>query len=73
MRAEDDEDRKVTERKKSVSVDDLNDALMEETTDDSEAEGAASNAKEEDEACSSSAGLLNFLLDYILRNNRPQY
>merc|ERR1719430_1487102 len=28
-------------RKKSVSVDDLNDALMEETTDKSEAEGAA--------------------------------
>merc|ERR1711971_1252134 len=29
------------QRKKSVSVDDLNDALMEETTDESEAEGAA--------------------------------
>merc|ERR1712126_95627 len=30
------------QRKKSVSVDDLNDALMEETTDESEAEGATS-------------------------------
>merc|ERR1719242_1562280 len=29
------------QRKKSVSVDDLNDALMEETTDESEAEGAS--------------------------------
>ena len=38
---EDDEGGEVAGRKRSVSVDDLNDALMEETTDESEAEAAA--------------------------------
>ena len=33
--------------KKSVSVDDLNDALMEETTDESEAEGKSMSFKVE--------------------------
>jgi len=36
--------------KKSVSVDDLNDALMEETTDESEAEGAAVPIPEKEES-----------------------
>jgi len=50
---EDGEEEKDSETKKSVSVDDLNDALMEETTDESEAEGAAASdvpSKEGEEA-----------------------
>ena len=50
---EDGEEEKDSETKKSVSVDDLNDALMEETTDESEAEGATAvdiPTKEEEEA-----------------------
>lgn len=55
---EEEEERKIGEHaSKSLSVDDLNDALMEETTDESEAEASASvpESKEEDNglACSS--------------------
>jgi len=55
---EEEEERKIGEHvTKSLSVDDLNDALMEETTDESEAEASASvpESKEEENglACSS--------------------
>ena len=69
---EDGEEEKDSETKKSVSVDDLNDALMEETTDESEAEGAAASdvpSKEGEEAGVDIAGqwaTLSLLLNLTL-------
>merc|ERR1712080_660053 len=55
---EEEEERKIGEHVKSLSVDDLNDALMEETTDDSEAEGSASvpESKEDNGLACTSVG-----------------
>ena len=68
------EEEKDSETKKSVSVDDLNDALMEETTDESEAEGAAASdipTKEGDEAGVDIAGQWATLI-LLLSSNLPK-